>query len=186
MKFTQLAAAAALALAVSAANAATETKNFNVKITITATCTAAVFSGATVDDIDFGSVASNPSNPILTANNGTTNNLLVQCTNGSVFNVGLKPASATAGASTGLGSMVNGANTIAYQLKKPTFAAGTYTAGTSASANWGDQAGTTELPVTGQGLTTSIKLPVAAVIAANTLNVPAGVYTEVVTATLTY
>ena len=186
MKFTKLAAAVTLALAVSAANAATETKTFNVKINITATCAANVFSGATVDDVDFGSVASNAANPVLTASNGNTNTLTVQCTNGSVFNVGLKPASATAGASTGAGSMVNGANTIAYQLKKPTFAAGAYTAGTAASANWGDQAGSTELGVTGQGLTTPIKLPVAAVIQANTLNVPAGAYTEQVLATLTY
>lgn len=187
MKFTKLAAAITLGLAFSAAHAASpETKNFNVKITITGTCAANVFANATVNDIDFGSVPSANNAAEVLQDNGTTNTLTVQCTSGSSFNVGLKPASATAGASTGLGSMVSGPNTIAYQLKKPTLTGSTYAAGTAASANWGDQAGTSELAVTGQGMTTAIKLPVTAVIPVSALNVPVGNYSEQVTATLTY
>jgi spore coat protein U-like protein len=188
MKFTKLAAAITLGLAFSAAHAVSpETKNFNVKITITGTCAATEeFKNATVADIDFGSVPSANNAAEVLQNNGTTNTLTVQCTSGSSFNVGLKPASATSGASTGLGSMVSGPNTIAYQLKKPTLTGSTYAAGTAASANWGDQAGTSELAVTGQGMTTAIKLPVTAVIPVSALNVPVGNYSEQVTATLTY
>ena len=80
--------------------------------------------------------------------------------------------------------MGNGTDTIAYQLTQPTGAplAPAY------ATPWGDIAGTNTLAVTGNGLasTDAVNVPVNATIAANSLNVSAGNYTEVVTATLTY
>ena len=188
MKFTQIATAIALGLALSAgAQAATATNTFNVKIIITGTCDAAVFSNAAnASDIDFGTTPSATAAAARTANNSLTGNLTVQCTKGTAVTVGLKPTSATAGASTGLGSMGNGTDTIAYQLKQPTFTTPTYAAGTSASSPWGDIIGTNTVSVIGQGMTVGIKLPVAATIPANALDVSAGNYTEAVLATLTY
>ena len=80
--------------------------------------------------------------------------------------------------------MGNGTDTIAYQLTRPTGAplAPAY------ATPWGDIVGTNTLAVTGNGLAASdaVNVPVNATIAANSLNVSAGNYTEVVTATLTY
>lgn len=188
MKFTQIATAIALGLALStAAQAATATNTFNVKIAITGTCDASVFTSAVnTSDIDFGTTPSAATSAAITQNNSATGNLTVQCTKGTAVTVGLKPAGATAGSSTGLGSMSNGTDTIAYQLKQPTFNTPTYVAGTSASSPWGDIIGTNTVSVVGQGMTVGIKLPVAATIPANALNVSAGSYSEAVLATLTY
>lgn len=187
MKITQIAAALALGLAATGASAATATKNFNVKITITGTCDSAVFTGATVSDVSFGSNPSATGAVNLTATNGSTNTLSVACTKGTTVTVGLKPAGATAGASTGAGNMSNGTDLIPYQLTQPT-AGGSPVAYTSAYVtDWGDIAGTNTISVVGQGMTNAIKLPVnAKITTANSLDVSAGNYTEAVTATLTY
>ena len=189
MKFTQIATAIALGLALStAAQAATATDTFNVKITITGTCDAAAFAANTPADVDFGShVAAATSAALAPATNGATG-LSVRCSKNLPVTVGLTPSNAnTAGA----GNMTDpvSTNTIAYTLTQPT--GGPTGPFTSASVTaWGDVtgAGANVLAVTGNGLAASdaINLPVTANVAANLLNVSAGVYNDVVTATLTY
>ena len=178
MKFTKLAAAITLALAVSAAQAATATNNFNVKITITGTCTASVFNGNTVSDVDFGTETARTISSQLTATNDAGTRLAVACSKNLPFAIGLLPANADVN---GAGSMSNGTDTIAYQLRQPTAAfAPAYT------VDWGNTAGTNDFASTGTGLANTLNIPVQATIAANLLDVSDGVYTESVTATLTY
>ena len=184
MKFSKLAAAITLGLAFSAAHAATATNTFNVKITITGTCDAVAYAANATSDVDFGTQTAAATSAALQATNNAGTRLAVRCSKNLPVTLGLTPASATAGASTGAGSMSNGTDTIAYQLTQPTGAplAPAY------ATPWGDIVGTNTLAVTGNGLAAAdaVNVPVNATIAANSLNVSAGNYTEVVTATLTY
>ena len=177
MKFTKLAAAITLALAVSAAQAATATDTFNVTLTVTGTCDGAAFTANTTSDVDFGTHTAAVTSAALQATNSTGTALSVACSKGTVATIGLTPSSAS---TTGAGSMSNGTDTIAYQLRQPTAAyAPAYT------TNWGNT-GAGLFSVTGTGLATPIAVPVQATVAANSLDVSAGAYTDAVTATLTY
>ena len=182
MKFTKLAAAITLALAVSAAQAATATNTFNVTLTVTGTCDGAAFTANTTSDVDFGTFPAAAASAALTATNDTGTKLAVTCSKGTVVTVGLTPSNAnTAGA----GSMSNGTDAIAYQLRQPAASAAPVVYSPAYTVNWGNT-GAGLLSVTGAGLTTPIAIPVQATVAANSLNVSAGVYTDAVTATLTY
>ena len=183
MKFTKLAAAITLALAVSAAQAATATNTFNVKITISGTCNATAFNGITVSDVVFAPQVAAVTTPALQATNNAGTKLAVSCSKNLPVTVGLTPSNAnTSGAGTMVGTLP--ADTIAYQLRQPdATAAPTYTP--AYTVNWGNT-GAGLLSVTGTGLANTITIPVQATIAANLLDVAAGAYTDLVTATLTY
>ena len=188
MKFTQIATAIALGLALSTAAqaAGTATDTFNVKITITGTCDAAAFTANATGDVDFGSHVADAASAALTANN-TGTALAVLCSKNLPVTVGLTPSNAN---TTGAGVMSNGTDTIAYQLTQPTGGpAGPFTA--AYATVWGADAlgaGVNSLAVTGNGLAAgnAVLIPVGATVAANSLNVSAGNYTDAVTATLTY
>ena len=194
MKFTKLAAAITLGLALStAAHAATQTSSFNVKIKITGTCAANSFPNAalpTASDVSFGSVPSATGAVSLTANNSAAvSQLTVQCTKGTNVTVALSPSNSNASGAGVMGTLPAG-DTIAYQLVQPTPSGTpvTYAAGAIGGAAWGSNPASI-LTVTGQGMAAvnAIKLPVAATITTNNaLDVAAGDYNDVVTATLTY
>ena len=178
MKFSKLAAAITLGLAFSAANAAVANTTFVVKIAITGTCNVTTFTPVNAArDVDFGTQVASATNAALQATNDAATKLSVSCSKNHPVTLGLTPSNANA---TGAGSMSNGTDTIAYQLRKPTAAfAPAYT------VNWGTT-GADAFAFQGAGLTTPTLIPVQATIAANTLDVSAGNYTDTVTATLTY
>ena len=181
MKFTKLAAAITLALAVSAAQAATASDNFNVKLTVTGTCDGAGFTSNTTSDVDFGPQTAAVTSGALQATNSTGTQLAVRCSKNLIVTVGMSPTGAS---TTGAGSMSNGTDTIAYQLRQPAVAAGVYTP--AYTVNWGNAGAGLLVSVTGKGLANTISIPVQATVAANSLDVSAGIYTDAVTATLTY
>ena len=186
MKFTKLAAAITLALAVSAAQAATATDTFNVTLTVTGTCDGAAFTANTTSDVDFGTHTAAVTSAALQATNSTGTALSVACSKGTVATIGLTPSSAS---TTGAGSMSNGTDTIAYQLRQPTVGVyPAFVAGTATSAVWGNVAAVNAFTALGNGLAVAnkINLPVAANIAAPALDVQADAYIDTVTATLSY
>ena len=192
MKFSKLAAAITLGLAFSAAHAATQTSQFNVKINITGTCAANTFPDAPLpaaSDVDFGSVPSAAGAPSLIASNsGATTGLTVQCSKGHSALVTLQPSNANASGAGVMSRVLGGTDTIPYQLVQPTPSGTpvTYTAGGIGGAAWGNNPAST-LTVIGQGMTTAIKLPVAATITTNNaLDVEIGAYSDLVTATMSY
>lgn len=178
MKFTKLAAAITLGLAFSAANAASVTDTFQVTITINDTCNAVTFAGQSISDVAFGNRATTETDGgAIYANNASGTNLSVTCNNGVNFNVGLTPSNANTG---GAGTMVNGANTIAYQLYQPDASNAAAT-----TTNWGNIIGTNTVARTSTGA--AIALPVSAGIATGGLSGKAGGnYADTVTATLTF
>ena len=148
-----------LAAVPAVATAAQATTNLQVKVTVTSTCEVSVLSA---NDLDFGSVASTAAAVTATAQ------LQVKCSNGTPYSVALD---AGANASGGQRRMANGGNFVPYGLYR--------SAGTTEP--WTDQAGQVHSG-TGTGANQQIEvfgeLPSA--------NVPAGVYVDTVTATLTY
>ena len=192
MKFTKLAAAITLGLAFSAAHAATQNSSFNVKITIDGTCAANTFSNGPVPgayDVDFLNVPAATGPVSLTANNsGAATGLTVQCSKGHSALVTLQPSNANASGAGVMSRVLGGTDTIPYQLVQPTPAGSpvAYTAGGIGGAAWGNNPAST-LTVIGQGMTTAIKLPVAATITTNNaLDVEIGAYSDLVTATMSY
>ncbi|WP_016686639.1 spore coat protein U domain-containing protein [Neisseria sicca] len=143
-------------------------------------------------DIDFGThIAKSGSEELSQGNVGqATNNIQVNCSKNTVFQVALEPSNTNA---EGTGSMsgLKGTNQdkIAYQLYKPTVS----NAGTdnetvdnlSTTEKWGK--GSNALTLTGKGLSTPILLPVFAKVPQNQLSDKTpDTYQDRVKVTLTY
>ena len=175
---------------------------FNVKLKLTGSCEVfTVQSGkssaisaegdATAGaDIDFGThIAKSSSEELSQGNVGqATNNIQVNCSKNTVFQVALEPSNTNA---EGTGSMsgLKGTNQdkIAYQLYKPTVSdSGDETISNTISANkWGK--GSNALTLTGKGLSTPIMLPVFAKVPQNELSdITPDTYQDRVKVTLTY
>ena len=164
-----LLAVAALAF-VGVAAAATATSSFNVKLTVTSNC---LIKAAPVD-VDLGSVAAGAA-----VSPGSTN-IVVNCSKGTPFNVGLKPSNNDV---SGAGVMAGPApaTPIPYQLHQTT----------AAGAIWGNTAGTNTMAGTGAGMGSISAQQVsftayATVATAATDAVTLGAYTDLVTVTVTY
>lgn len=143
--------------------AGSDTTTFNVKITIANSCD---ISTTAPTDIDFGSF-----NDVASANGATgTTNLNVKCTKNAAATIALTPGNAD---TTGAGVMTLSANTIAYQLYQDS----------GDTTVWGDVAGTNTLSYTGTGSADTV--PAYAKVT-GTVEVPAGIYTDTVTAKITY
>ncbi|WNU97267.1 spore coat protein U domain-containing protein [Neisseria sp. DTU_2020_1000833_1_SI_GRL_NUU_006] len=175
---------------------------FNVKLKLTGSCEVfTVESGkssaisaeddATAGaDINFGThIAKSSSEELSQGNVGqATNNIQVNCSKNTVFQVALEPSNTNA---EGTGSMsgLKGTNQdkIAYQLYKPTVSdSGDETISNTISANkWGK--GSNALTLTGKGLSTPIMLPVFAKVPQNELSDKTpDTYQDRVKVTLTY
>ena len=177
---------------------------FNVKLKLTGSCevftvqsgksSAISAEGDTTAgaDIDFGThIAKSSSEELSQGNVGqATNNIQVNCSKNTVFQVALEPSNTNA---EGTGSMsgLKGTNQdkIAYQLYKPTVSnAGTENEtvdNLSTTEKWGK--GSNALTLTGKGLSSPIMLPVFAKVPQNQLSdKPPDTYQDRVKVTLTY
>jgi len=169
---------------------------FNVKLKLTGSCEVfTVESGkssaiSAEDDVHFGThIAKSGSEELSQGNVGqATNNIQVNCSKNTVFQVALEPSNTNA---EGTGSMsgLKGTNQdkIAYQLYKPTVSdSGDETISNTISANkWGK--GSNALTLTGKGLSTPIMLPVFAKVPQNELSDKTpDTYQDRVKVTLTY
>jgi len=142
-------------------NAATVTSSFNSQIIIQNSCD---IIAAT--NLDFGTQG------VLATNVDSASVLLVNCTNGLNFNVGLNEGT-TPGGTTATRKMGSGAETIDYILSQD----GGHT------TNWGNNVGTDTLSATGTGALQAIaifaRVPAQATPAA-------GTYTDTVTVTVNF
>ena len=177
---------------------------FNVKLKLTGSCevftvqsgkSSAISAEGDVTagaDIDFGThIAKSSSEELSQGNVGqATNNIQVNCSKNTVFQVALEPSNTNA---EGTGSMsgLKGTNQdkIAYQLYKPTVSnAGTENEtvdNLSTTEKWGK--GSNALTLTGKGLSTPIMLPVFAKVPQNELSDKTpDTYQDRVKVTLTY
>ena len=177
---------------------------FNVKLKLTGSCevftvqsgksSAISAEGDTTAgaDIDFGThIAKSSSEELSQGNVGqATNNIQVNCSKNTVFQVALEPSNTNA---EGTGSMsgLKGTNQdkIAYQLYKPTVSnAGTENEtvdNLSTTEKWGK--GSNALTLTGKGLSSPIMLPVFAKVPQNELSDKTpDTYQDRVKVTLTY
>jgi spore coat protein U-like protein len=146
------------------ARAATDATSFNVKIIITNTCD---IHTTAATDVDFGTVASTATNT------DAAGQLNVTCTPLAAYTIAL--GNGQNGASVSARKMKDGgANLIPYQLYKA--------AARAAGDVWGSTVGTDVYSGTGTGAAQAI--PVYGRVP--TVNVPAGAYNDVITATITY
>lgn len=156
-----LALAIALAAGV-AANAQADTTTFDVKITITESCT---ISDTAATDVEFGTHASSAA-----ANIDAQGTLVVNCTPNTDYDIALDNGQHydTDRRMEGQGYFVP------YALYRDA----------SRDQAWGATIGTDTLAGTGTGANQSI--PVYGRVAAGATNVPAGNYSDTVTATVTF
>lgn len=144
------------------ADAATATQTFSVQITLTQQC---IFSTAT-GTLNFGTWG------VLSAAQANTTTLNVQCTNTTPYNIGLDAGIGT-GATVAVRKMTNGAATVNYSLYSDA----------GHSTVWGNTVGTDTVSGTGNGSVQTVtvygQVPAQATPAA-------GVYTDTITATITY
>lgn len=147
-----------------AANAAQDTTTFQVKITITESCD---IHTTKATDVDFGSNARGKSGNI-----DAEGKLVVNCTLGTPYNIGLNGGMHGTGVTDR--KMNNGGILIPYGLYKSA----------GRSDNWGDT-GTGLLPGTGTGSNQDIPV-YGRVVGSDTQHAPAGLYTDTITATITY
>ncbi|TMV00726.1 spore coat U domain-containing protein [Brucella haematophila] len=162
IKYAFPALVASFVLSSTCVMAQTPTATFNVQITITAACQ---INSAT--NMDFGS------NGVLSTNVDATSTITVQCTNLTPYNIGLSAGSGT-GATVANRLMTGPASaTVGYSL---------YTT-TARTAVWGNTVGTNTVAGTGNGAAQAYtvygRVPVQTTPAA-------GVYTDTVTATISY
>lgn len=166
-KLTLIAAALFATVFAGAAGAATDTTTFNVKIVITESCD---IHTAAATDVDFGSHARSAGQW------DATGSLVVNCSQGTPYtialNAGSNSSSATASATNR--RMTDGTNFVPYGLYRDA----------ARSEFWGDVVGTDVL--SGTGTAASVNVPVYGRVLAASTNVPAGTYSDVVTATITY
>jgi spore coat protein U-like protein len=141
-------------------NATTATSTFTTQVTVNSTCI--VSSG----NIDFGPVG------VLTANVDASSTLTVQCTNTTVYDIGLN-AGTGSGASVATRKMTNGSATVNYSL---------YTDSAHTTV-WGNTIGSDVVHATGNGAAQSY--PVYGRVPPQTTPA-AGVYTDTITVTVTY
>lgn len=153
---------ACLSVFPSSSQAQTATTQFNVQMTITASCQ---INSAT--NMDFGS------NGVISGNVDATSTLTVQCTNSTPYNIGLN-AGTGSGATVGTRLMTGPASaTIAYSL---------YTTAARTTV-WGNTVGTDTVAGTGTGAAQAYTVYGRA--GQQTTPAP-GVYTDTVTATISY
>jgi spore coat protein U-like protein len=163
-RLAAVAGAAAIAtLAIAApASAATATSNFQVTATVVNACSIAA------GDLAFGTYS-----VVTGAAVNATSSILVTCTLGAGYTVALN-AGATAGGSYTQRRMASGGDTLSYNL---------YTDAARTSI-WGDATGSTAT-VAGSGNGLPQALTVYGQVLASQ-NVPGGLYSDTVTATITF
>lgn len=142
--------------------AQTTTANFTVQITIAGSC-----QMNSASNMDFGS------HGVLNANSDATSTVTVQCTNTTPFNVGLTAGGGTGATVTNRLMTGAGGATVGYSLYQTA----------ARDTVWGNTTGTNTFSANGTGapqpLTVYGRVPPQ--------NTPApGVYTDTVTATITY
>ncbi|MDQ8038587.1 MAG: spore coat U domain-containing protein [Pedobacter sp.] len=141
------------------AHAATDTTTFNVTITITESCDIHTVAAT---DVDFGSVVRSSA----AVSESASGNLVVNCSDGTPYTIGLN----NGGNYSGSRRMTDGTNFVSYGLFRD-----------NAHSNpWGN---TTDL-LSGTGDGTDQNIPVYGLV--TSVNVPAGTYNDIVTATVTY
>jgi len=164
MKTSLRLALAALALGLAApALAATQTANLAVTATVTVSCS------ITTNAVVFGNY-----DPVVAAAvDSTAGSVVVTCTSGSPWWVGLGAGNgpATAGADR---SMANGASRLGYDLYQDA----------GRTAKWGNSQGTSPASVNGTGSAQTV--PVYGRIVAGQTSVPSGLYTDSVVATVNF
>lgn len=165
-KSTLIATALVAAGFAGTANAATATSNFQAKIVITESC---AFSTTGASDVDFGTKARSAG-----GNEDDNGTLVVNCTTGTPYNIGLS-AGAYTGATVTTRRMSFGANSIPYSLYRDA----------ARTLNWGNTVGTDTLTGTGNGANQTVTVFGRVAGGAN-VNVPAGTYVDTITATITY
>jgi spore coat protein U-like protein len=147
----------------SAASTGSTTATFQVTATVTNMCT------VTTQTLAFGNYNFTTASPANAANA----NILLTCTSGDSYTVALNAGSYT-GATVNTRQMANGGNALGYQLYKDS----------GHTTVWGD--GTlSSVTVSGTGTGAQQSLPVYGVITTGQI-VPAGNYTDTITATITY
>lgn len=169
MKFlkTSLIATALIAagFAGNAAAAAPVTGSFKVQITITESC---AFSTAGASDIIFANKVRSSAGDVL--NQGA---LVVNCTTGTPFNIGLNQGAGTSVTTRVMTSAAN--NTVGYSLYRDA----------ARTLNWGNTVGTDTQA--GTGTSADQTFPVyGRVLGSGNVNKPAGVYSDTLVATITY
>jgi spore coat protein U-like protein len=152
---------AALGLAIGSAQAQTVTNSMPVQITIQNACNVSTVAPTT---LDFGTQG-----PLL-ANVDQTATITVTCTTNAPYNVGLNGGG---GGAINTRRMINGANTVAYQLYS----------NAARTIVWGNTVNTDTVTGTGNGLAQA--LTVYGRVPAQTTP-PAAVYTDSVTVAVTY
>jgi spore coat protein U-like protein len=143
------------------AQASTATTSFSVSATVLSSC------AVSASLLAFGSY-----NPIAsTATTGNTT-LLVTCTSGTPYNIGLNPGTGT-GATVASRKMTSGSNLLSYSLYQ----------NASLATVWGQTIGTDTVTGTGTGLPVSVTV-YGSVPSLQT--VPSGAYTDTISVTVTY
>lgn len=145
-----------------AANAATASTTFAVNATVVPACL------VSANPLVFGNY-----DPTQGTNLDVTTTLLVTCTVGTSFRVGLS-AGGGIGATVTSRKMTNGANTLGYALFQDSLR----------TTNWGNTPGT-DTPAATVAPATASTLTVYGRVAAGQ-NVPAATYTDTITVTVTY
>ncbi|MGH8052873.1 MAG: Csu type fimbrial protein [Stenotrophomonas sp.] len=164
-----LAGLLAVALLPGAAHAKTDvTTTFQVKVKITESCNVTT---VTATDVDFGEVA-RTTDPVAIDADGALN---VNCSKGTPYQIGMNAGanSTSATASANNRRMASGSRHVSYGLYVD-----------AARSEFWDTAGSTNT-VSGVGNGVNQPIPVYGRIQ-DAPNVPAGVYTDTVTATVTY
>lgn len=155
--------------AMSTTLAATDTTTFTVSITIDESCS---LNAAAPTDIDFGTFTRSAS----TANIDAAGNLVVNCSAGTPYNIGLDGGINSTGTASspaaGQRRMANSGNYVPYDLYQDS----------ARSVFWGNTVGSNTLTGTGTGANQNT--PVYG--RTNDINVPAGTYSDTITATITF
>jgi len=152
-------ALAGLSLSYGPASATTATTSFSVSATVQATC---LISG---NNLGFGTYTGSAI--------AVSANLSVTCTNGTTYNVGLNPGTATGATVTTRAMTGPGGATLSYGLYQDS----------GHSTNWGQTVGTDTKAGTGNG--SAQTLTVYGNLAAAQYVTP-GSYSDTITATITY
>jgi spore coat protein U-like protein len=153
--------AAGIVLAPSGAQAATATDTMTVTATVQSACI------LTANPLAFGNY-----NPTSSANVDASTTVLVTCTQGTAYNVGLG-AGAGSGATTTTRKLTSSGHTLNYTLYQDA----------SRSINWGNTVATDTVSATA-GLTATTHTVYGRI--AGSQNTTAGSYTDSVTVTVTY
>jgi spore coat protein U-like protein len=139
----------------------TVTASIAVSATVLSSC------GVTALPLAFGTYS-----PTQSTNTTAQTTVVVTCTNGTPYNVGLNAGGGT-GATVATRKMTSGANTLSYSLYSDT----------GYSVVWGNTIGTNTVTGTGSGLSQTINVYGSATALQS---VPAGSYTDTITVSLTY